>query len=162
MSAPKSRDRRIVASINACAGAADPQPGELARLRSETALLIAMQRSPERVTRILDGIRALGERAASAERERDDARAQRDRLAAALRAIRDLQPVPFELPRDWAQQVADCAQCQSYARHPVQRGICNEHRRPLWERDRHDAAARSALGSRAALLAAAALREAGL
>lgn len=79
-------------------------------------------------------------------------------LRGALEAIRDLVPKPYrDHPADWVAQIDACPECQSYRHHPIQRGICNAHRRPLWDRENHDAAEIRAIGYRAKSLAREAL-----
>src|SRR5690606_24719459 len=58
-------------------------------------------------------------------------------LVAALRAIVDMEPEPFDFPADWGQQVAACEECKRWKDHPIQQGICDTHRQPLWDRDAH-------------------------
>ncbi len=80
----------------------------------------------------------------------------------ALEAIRDREPAPFEMPADWNEQIAGCSECQGWAKdHPIQRGICDTHRGPLWARERHDKAETAALGYRAISIAREALYEIG-
>lgn len=66
------------------------------------------------------------------------AEAQSDRLVEALERIRDLEQAPFEYPADMWEQIAACEDCQRYKDHPIQRGICDTHRRPFWAREKHD------------------------
>jgi hypothetical protein len=81
-----------------------------------------------------------------------------ERLVAALERIRDLKPRPYDKhPTDWREQIDACEECQRYSGHPIQQGICNTHRRPLWERETHDKHEERALGSRAAIIAREAL-----
>jgi hypothetical protein len=81
-----------------------------------------------------------------------------ERLVAALERIRDLKPRPYDKhPADWSEQIDACEECQRYSGHPIQQGICNTHRRPLWDREAHDKHEKRALGSRAALIAREAL-----
>lgn len=75
----------------------------------------------------------------------------------ALERIRDLEPGPFEMPKDWSEQIAACPQCQRYKNHPIQQGICNDHRQPIWDRDKHDAFEARAIGHRAKSIARTAL-----
>ena len=84
-------------------------------------------------------------------------------LLAALIEIRDLAPRPFEgFPADWREQIAACAECQSYKGHPIQGGICDTHRQPLWARESHEKAERAALGARASIIARDAIAKASL
>lgn len=83
---------------------------------------------------------------------------QRDRLLAALKEIADISERPFDdFPADWSEQIKSCAECQKYASHPIQRGICNDHRQPLYRREKHDEYERSILGIRAKSIASAAI-----
>ncbi len=75
----------------------------------------------------------------------------------ALREIRDLKPAEFKFPEDWRQQIEGCPECQRYKGHPIQQGICDTHRKPLWARDSHDSHEEKALGYRAMRIARAAL-----
>ena len=83
------------------------------------------------------------------------------RLERGLREIETLVPEPYQFPVDWDEQVASCADCRRFANHPIQQGICDTHRRPLWARDRHDANEEARLGYRAMKLARKVLEEAG-
>lgn len=66
-----------------------------------------------------------------------DLLAQQEALVAALRAIVDMEPDPFDFPADWSQQVAACEECKRWKNHPIQQGICDTHRQPLRDRDAH-------------------------
>lgn len=79
--------------------------------------------------------------------ERDALAARVQPLEDALRAIAELEPRPIEdpFPPDWQEQVKNCPECQRYKDHPIQLGICNAHRQPIWERERRDKSARSYL-----------------
>jgi len=56
-----------------------------------------------------------------------------------LREIAEMQARPFEgIPADWSDQVAACPECQQYKGHPIQHGICDSHREPLWAREKHN------------------------
>lgn len=80
----------------------------------------------------------------------------------ALREIDNLRPRPSDkFPADWHEQIAACSECQGWAKnHPIQRGICDTHRRPLWDREKHDAFEEQAIGPRAQIIARAALAKA--
>jgi len=78
-------------------------------------------------------------------------------LRAALEEIRDLKPREKELPADHWDQIRACPECQRYAGHPVQQGICDAHRRPMWDREKHNAHEESILGYRAMEIARNAL-----
>lgn len=78
-------------------------------------------------------------------------------LEKALEEIRDLKPREKPLPADHWDQIRACPECQRYADHPVQRGICNDHRRPMWDREKYEAHEERALGYRARGLARDAL-----
>lgn len=62
------------------------------------------------------------------------------KLVEALEAIASMQPKPIDdpFPADWSAQIAACPECQSYKNHPIQNGICNLHRKPIWERERRE------------------------
>lgn len=119
--------------------------GDLAgRLREELAAKDEMLRQ---------ALRWLGE-----ERKKvEQATSQLAAKDAALRQVVDLKPEPFDFPADWQQQIAACAECARWKDHPIQQGICDEHRRPLYKRDAHEEFERKALYHRAALIARAAL-----
>lgn len=61
-----------------------------------------------------------------------------EELEEGLRRIADWQPKPFDFPADWREQIDACAECKQYSGHPIQQGICDTHRRPLWNREKHD------------------------
>ncbi len=83
-------------------------------------------------------------------------------LLNALREIRDLQPKPFTgFPPDWRDQIESCPECQSYKGHPIQCGICDTHRKPLWDRERHEKSESHAQGPRAKEIAFNALAAVG-
>jgi len=78
-------------------------------------------------------------------------------LLAALTEIVNLQPEPYTFPSDWHEQIAACAECKRWQGHPIQQGICDDHRRPLWAREDHDASERRAMGTRMRIIARNAL-----
>lgn len=86
------------------------------------------------------------------------AEARADRLAKALGEIAGIEPKPFDGGLDMAA-IRACEECQRYEGHPVQHGICNTHRRPIWDREKHDSHEEKVLGYRAKNIAAEALRE---
>ena len=59
-------------------------------------------------------------------------------MRGALEKIESMQPVAFSFPADWSAQIAGCSECQRYKKHPIQQGICDTHRKPLYERERHE------------------------
>lgn len=69
-------------------------------------------------------------------------------LALALEQIIETEPRPYAFPADWHEQIDGCAECQRYADHPIQQGICDTHRRPIWDREKHDRREREALAYR--------------
>lgn len=79
------------------------------------------------------------------------------KLVEALEKIRDLKPAPFAFPADWSEQIAACPECQRYKGHPIQQGICDTHRKPLYERERHDSFEEKVRGYRASTIAREAL-----
>lgn len=81
-------------------------------------------------------------------------------LVEALGQIAALQPVAFDFPTDWSEQISACSECERYRDHPVQRGICDAHRRPLWDREKHDSREEKRLGYRAKEIARSALSRA--
>lgn len=78
----------------------------------------------------------------------------------ALRQITELECEPYAFPADWHEQIAACAECERFKGHPIQRGICDTHRRPLYARDRWDDDQQRALIFRAKDIARAALAKA--
>lgn len=80
----------------------------------------------------------------------------------ALTRIRDLKPTPFPWPPEgWAEARASCSECKRYEGHPIQNGICDTHRQPFYDLQRHGEFEAKALGARASLLARDALYEIG-
>lgn len=53
-------------------------------------------------------------------------------LRAALEGIADYRR-PWHAAETDPDAIAACARCQGYRDHPIQRGICDEHRRPFWK-----------------------------
>jgi hypothetical protein len=74
-------------------------------------------------------------------------------LREALTQIEALKPEPFVFPPDWHEQIEACPECQSYRGHPIQQGICNTHRQPIYARERHDSFEEKAIGPRARSIA---------
>lgn len=91
----------------------------------------------------------------------EETRALADRYEKALTEVRDLEPVPFEGGLDWAA-IGACEDCQNYKDHPLMRGICNTHRRPLHDRESHDSREEKRLGWRAKCIARQALSSQGV
>lgn len=92
--------------------------------------------------------------------------AERDALIAENRAYREalteiaaLEPKSFDGGLDM-EAIKACDECLRYAGHPVQQGICNTHRQPIWNREAHDGHEEKALGYRAKSMARAALNPA--
>lgn len=77
----------------------------------------------------------------------------------ALTKIVELEPRPSSHAIDW-QAIDSCEECQRYKDHPIQRGICDTHRRPIWDREKHDAHEEKTLGYRAKGIARDALSDA--
>lgn len=75
----------------------------------------------------------------------------------ALREIAELEKGAFDFPADWSEQVRACVECQSYKDHPIQQGICNRHRQPLWAREAWEKSEDVRIGFRAKRIASAAL-----
>lgn len=80
-------------------------------------------------------------------------------MEGALQQIADLEPRPSVSAIDW-QAVDCCEDCQRYKDHPIQRGICDTHRRPIWDREKHQDHEEMALGYRAKGIARDALNKA--
>lgn len=79
-------------------------------------------------------------------------------LIAALERIRALERVPYVWPTEWEASKAACPECKRWKDHPIQKGICDHHRKPFYERERHDEFEAKAIGIRAILIADEALR----
>lgn len=112
----------------------------------------------------IDDFRALKQVYDNDNREEDRANARLIAAAPdmyeALEQIANWQPREFEMSSDWAEQIDQCEDCRNYAGHPIQRGICDKHRRPLWDRDMHDQQQRELRGLYARDIARAALAKA--
>jgi hypothetical protein len=85
--------------------------------------------------------------------------AENARLREALESIIEMHPMDeFQFPGDWSAQIASCPECQGWAKnHPIQQGICDEHRKPLYEKEKYEKNQRLALPYRMKDMAAAAL-----
>ena len=62
-------------------------------------------------------------------------------------------------PPDWREQIAACSECQRYKDHPIQSGICDDHRKPIYAQEDHDRHETTILGYRAKDIARASLSE---
>jgi hypothetical protein len=83
-------------------------------------------------------------------------------LRGGLQEIEALEPRPFDgYPDDWQEQIESCPDCQSYKGHPIQQGICDHHRQPIYRSRAHDAHEEKAIGYRAKLIARATLERRG-
>lgn len=60
-------------------------------------------------------------------------------------------------PIDWREQIAVCPECQRYKDHPIQQGICDEHRKFIYRQREHDAHETKILGYRSQAMAKDAL-----
>lgn len=63
-------------------------------------------------------------------------------------------------PPDWRKQIAACPECQRYKGHPIQQGICDEHRKPIYAQEDHDRHETKILGYRSMDIARVALTRA--
>lgn len=63
---------------------------------------------------------------------------QIERLRAALVAIRDHEPEPYDLTKEEYASIGPdaCPECKRWEDHPIQAGICDDHRRLLYKRDK--------------------------
>jgi hypothetical protein len=62
------------------------------------------------------------------------------RLNEAFDSIRDYtDPDYADFPADWSAQIDACEECARWKGHPIQGGICDNHRRPLYARERWQA-----------------------
>jgi hypothetical protein len=87
-----------------------------------------------------------------------DAAAEIVGLREALREIKDLRERPFlDFPEDWRSQIEGCLECQRYSDHPIQQGICDQHRKPLYAQRDHEKHETSILGYRMRTIASDAL-----
>ena len=78
----------------------------------------------------------------------------------ALREVADIHERKKNLyPPDWREQIAACSECQRYKDHPIQCGICDDHRKPIYAQEDHDRHETTILGYRAKDIARAALSE---
>lgn len=84
-------------------------------------------------------------------------RERMEALLKGLREIQDIEPASYAYPEGWQRQIDNCEECKSYADHPVQHGICNTHRQPIWNRERHDKDEERRMGWRAKSMARALL-----
>jgi len=77
-----------------------------------------------------------------------------DDLALVLKQIAEMRPVPFVFPADFESNIKACPECQGWAKnHPIQNGICDTHRQPLWDREHHNRLEQEAIGPRCQMLA---------
>lgn len=93
----------------------------------------------------LDQIDKLNSRATEAERKLAEAEE-------VIKEIAAIEPKPFDGGLDM-EAIRACEECRRYEGHPVQHGICNTHRRPIWDREKHDSREEKALGYRAKSIA---------
>ena len=85
-----------------------------------------------------------------------------DDLVQVLNQIANLKPEPFNLPPDFHLNIKACPDCQGWAKdHPIQGGICDKHRQPLWDRERHEKYEAIAIGPRRQEIARKALDQFG-
>lgn len=82
-------------------------------------------------------------------------------LVAALDEIANIKERKKDCyPPDWRKQIAACPECQRYKGHPIQQGICDEHRKPIYAQEDHDRHETKILGYRSMDIARAALTRA--
>lgn len=87
-----------------------------------------------------------------------EARAGEDELLKALREIAEItERKENKFPSDWRDQISACPECQRYKDHPIQNGICDQHRKPIYAQEDHDRHETKILGYRAKDIARAAL-----
>ena len=87
-------------------------------------------------------------------------KARIERLEAALREIAGIKEREKNCyPPDWREQIAACPECQRYKDHPIQRGICDDHRKPIYAQEDHNRHETKILGYRAMDIARAALED---
>jgi len=120
---------------------------ELEPMRFANARLIAL--APELAAEVI---------ALRAQAAKDKARIER--LEAALREIAGIKEREKNCyPPDWREQIAACPECQRYKDHPIQRGICDDHRKPIYAQEDHNRHETKILGYRAMDIARAALED---
>lgn len=84
------------------------------------------------------------------------------RLTAALSEIANItERRESKYPADWHDQIAACPECRRYKDHPIQGGICDDHRKPIYEQEYHDRHETKILGYRAKDIARGALAKQG-
>jgi len=82
-------------------------------------------------------------------------------LVAALDEIANIKERKKDCyPPDWRKQIAACPECQRYKGHPIQQGICDEHRKPIYAQEDHDRHETKILGYRSMDIARDALTRA--
>ena len=82
-------------------------------------------------------------------------------LVAALDEIANIKERKKDCyPPDWRKQIAACPECHRYKGHPIQQGICDEHRKPIYAQEDHDKHETKILGYRSMDIARAALTRA--
>jgi len=82
-----------------------------------------------------------------------------ERLRSALTEIAEISERKVsKYPPDWRAQIDACPECQRYKDHPIQRGICDTHRKPIYAQEDHDRHETQILGYRAQSIAKEALR----
>jgi hypothetical protein len=87
-------------------------------------------------------------------------KARIERLEAALREIAGIKEREKNCyPPDWREQIAACPECHRYKDHPIQRGICDDHRKPIYAQEDHNRHETKILGYRAMDIARAALED---
>jgi hypothetical protein len=116
-----------------------------------------MQLEPEEKTKSRSDIKQ------SSGKKPEQTQTAEEAMIHALREIATLERRPFAFPADWSEQIAACSECQGWAKHhPIQQGICNTHRKPIYQRDAHEAFEEKAIGYRAMIIASDTLRALGI
>ncbi|GAA0765841.1 hypothetical protein [Brevundimonas olei] len=99
--------------------------------------------------------RTVGEMAVIGENWKERTVEAERKLAEAVEVLSEIaaiEPEPFEGGLDM-EAIRACEECRRYEGHPVQHGICNTHRRPIWDREKHESREEKILGYRAKSIA---------
>ena len=73
------------------------------------------------------------------------AQAENERLRGSLGEIIRLEAEDHKLPADWIQQIDACPECRRFKDHPIQQGVCDQHKKHIYERDRNNKHSQSTL-----------------
>ncbi len=149
--------RAFNAGIGCCHLVANPGPNDtnpepLVTAASSKALLAENAALRGSLTKANDGFEEYERKFYLEQDAREEAERKLAEAVATLKEIAEIEPQPFDGGLDVAA-IRTCDECQRYAGHPVQRGICNTHRRPIWDREKHESREEKSLGYRAKSIA---------